>query len=759
MKKILITSCFLLLASTVSAWTEPSQSAPGGNVAPPQRSSGLTNFYIPYFRSATGFLEKSSLTSDGDSATANGNFFITGFLKISGGSPGAGKVLTSDANGQASWVTPAAGTVTGVTASSPLASSGGAAPNLTIGNLPISIFNGGTDASATTFWRGDGTWATPAGGGGTVSWTNITGKPAGFADDTDDVGTSGGGTIGGSGTNNRLPRYTPNGTTLGNSTLTSDGESTEAIGSFNAGSLCVDWICWTTWPAGLTDGDDVGITAETDPGVLTSVKDGVSWAEITGKPAGFADDTDDVGTGGIGEESDPTVIASVKDGVSWSELGGIPSGFSDNVDNIGSSRITENADGSLRVDGGNGYIDIGPKNTSWNHIYTDRPATIFNTAIWTTTGGFSAYSTENLSLQTNGTARLTILSSNGNVGIGTASPAEKLHVTARSLFGTTMVGEVQSGWSVIEDRGSAGLALTPTGSLSLGVNIAESGNVGVGTASPSYKLHVVGDVRSDNVYTDTINSITAGDPLEINYRNTSPTKICATVNCGTVSAYFDTDGNVGIGTASPTAKLDVVGNTNISGFVSIGGSNISGNNFTVNGRATVVDNYSNGSAIGGTGISSAIMYVTNLNSAGDGFMGSGRVGVQGYTNISGGYGILCAGTSGYKCGSFGASWTTTSDGRLKENISTIANSLEKVLKLRGVNYTWKDGRIKGNQVGFIAQEVVGIVPEAVSQDIDGTYTMSYERIVPVLVEAIKELKSENDNLRARIEKLEARIGN
>ncbi len=52
--------------------------------------------------------------------------------------------------------------------------------------------------------------------------------------------------------------------------------------------------------------DDGGITSESDPTVLTSVKDGVSWAEVTGKPAGFADGTDDVG---IASESDPQVDA------------------------------------------------------------------------------------------------------------------------------------------------------------------------------------------------------------------------------------------------------------------------------------------------------------------------------------------------------------------------------------------------------------------------------------------------------------------
>ncbi|MCW5204294.1 hypothetical protein VU12_15310, partial [Desulfobulbus sp. US4] len=71
---------------------------------------------------------------------------------------------------------------------------------------------------------------------------------------------------------------------------------------------------------------------ETDPTVLSSVKDGVSWAEVTGKPGGFADNIDDVG---VSTETDPTVPAAVKDGISWDEVASKPAGFADNTDNIG----------------------------------------------------------------------------------------------------------------------------------------------------------------------------------------------------------------------------------------------------------------------------------------------------------------------------------------------------------------------------------------------------------------------------------------
>jgi hypothetical protein len=96
----------------------------------------------------------------------------------------------------------------------------------------------------------------------------------------------------------------------------------------SSGSASVHWDNLTSVPAGLDDGDDVGITVETDPTVLASVKDGVSWSEVSSRPAGL-DDGDDVG---ITVETDPTVLASVKDGVSWSEVSSRPAGLDDGDD-------------------------------------------------------------------------------------------------------------------------------------------------------------------------------------------------------------------------------------------------------------------------------------------------------------------------------------------------------------------------------------------------------------------------------------------
>ena len=95
----------------------------------------------------------------------------------------------------------------------------------------------------------------------------------------------------------------------------------------------------------------------------------------------------------------------------------------------------------------------------------------------------------------------------------------------------------------------------------------------------------------------------------------------------------------------------------------------------------------------------------------------------------------------------GVNVNSTSDERLKDNIKSIDNPLEKVLSLRGVEYDRND--IEGNphQIGVIAQEVEKIIPELVSESNDGIKSVSYGNITALLIEAIKELKSEIDILK------------
>ena len=100
-----------------------------------------------------------------------------------------------------------------------------------------------------------------------------------------------------------------------------------------------------------------------------------------------------------------------------------------------------------------------------------------------------------------------------------------------------------------------------------------------------------------------------------------------------------------------------------------------------------------------------------------------------------------------------------SDARKKENVAPIENALEKVTKLRGVEFDWKENtdewiytKIK-HDIGFIAQEVQEVEPKLVREGGDGFLGLRDRAIPALLVEAIKELKAELDEARNEIKQL------
>ena len=92
-----------------------------------------------------------------------------------------------------------------------------------------------------------------------------------------------------------------------------------------------------------------------------------------------------------------------------------------------------------------------------------------------------------------------------------------------------------------------------------------------------------------------------------------------------------------------------------------------------------------------------------------------------------------------------------SDKRLKENIKPIESALDKVSKLQGVTFDWiqKEDQILNikEDIGFIAQDVQKVIPELVRENEDGMLSMRHQGIAPILLEAIKELKAEIEELK------------
>ena len=106
------------------------------------------------------------------------------------------------------------------------------------------------------------------------------------------------------------------------------------------------------------------------------------------------------------------------------------------------------------------------------------------------------------------------------------------------------------------------------------------------------------------------------------------------------------------------------------------------------------------------------------------------------------------GSGTIRAGTFNA----TSDLRLKENIHDLSNSLEKICAIRGVEYNWKADETKKLHSGVIAQEVQESIPEAVNTDNEEQYSVNYNAIIGHLIEAVKTLKQEVDDLKGQLKK-------
>jgi hypothetical protein len=132
-----------------------------------------------------------------------------------------------------------------------------------------------------------------------------------------------------------------------------------------------------------------------------------------------------------------------------------------------------------------------------------------------------------------------------------------------------------------------------------------------------------------------------------------------------------------------------------------------------------------------------------------------RIGVGGITNPQA---PLHVAGAVYATGDITAFYT--SDERLKKNIVKIEDALEKVRWLKGVEFTWDKDKIVNlehvgpkpdNDIGLLAQNVEKVFPQAVTEREDGYKAVDYGKLVPVLIEAIKELSYKVNILEAELE--------
>jgi hypothetical protein len=200
-------------------------------------------------------------------------------------------------------------------------------------------------------------------------------------------------------------------------------------------------------------------------------------------------------------------------------------------------------------------------------------------------------------------------------------------------------------------------------------------------------------------------------------------------------------GTLGVGTSSAQAKLEV----QVSGFDGYSGIGIKS---TISGGKLITINQGIAGKLNFTtpGIVDLVTMDFNTN----------RMGIMRSPTS---YTLEVGGTIWANGSTISAGSTVWSDARYKYDIIPLSGSLEDVLKMEGVRYQWRRSEFpdlnfpEGEQIGVIAQEMEKIVPQVVYTGPDGYKSVSYEKLVPVLIEAIKEQQKQIDELKAMLNQL------
>ena len=289
---------------------------------------------------------------------------------------------------------------------------------------------------------------------------------------------------------------------------------------------------------------------------------------------------------------------------------------------------------------------------------------------------------------------------------GIPGPATLINSSSTLLYGNTSSGNALS----VQQLGAGNVASfrTTTGATALFVNAA--GNVGVGTGNPAYALDVFTGTMNAATVTLTSTPAATGNVLTVTGSSTNGNVIQFSNTAGG-SFVFTSGGRVGINKTNPTVSLDVTGSLAVSGTISQGGTPLAASQWTT--------------------LNTNIYYLSNVT--------------IGATTVDPKYTLIVSGNVAVTKDVF----VFYSDERLKTKLGTLENALDKVCSLEGFTYVPNDlARSIGAtdddrvRVGLSAQSVQRVLPEAVGPAPfnDQYLTVQYEKLVPLLVEAIKELK-------------------
>jgi hypothetical protein len=313
---------------------------------------------------------------------------------------------------------------------------------------------------------------------------------------------------------------------------------------------------------------------------------------------------------------------------------------------------------------------------------------------------------------TNGVIRQTITSS-GNVGIGTTSP------------------NTISGYTILDIQN-----VTNGGLIQLGTNGTGYGQLYNNTAEVQLRT-----IASVPLVFGTNNTermrITSGGLLQFSTISTVPTDNNSIYTTSANGLLYIQGGSTGLGLTGSGDRNNAIYINTSTNSISFATNNVA-NRMTITSGGSVL--------IGSTTVNTAValqVYSSGTTSSTYPFSLRNSAGTDNFYIRSDGYGYLQA-----------SSWAYGSDRRMKENISDVENGLDMVLKMKPKHFDYINGQ-KDN-LGFIAQDIQEIIPQAVSvsNQETGMLALKTDFLVPYLTKAIQELSAKNEALIKRIETLE-----
>ena len=452
--------------------------------------------------------------------------------------------------------------------------------------------------------------------------------------------------------------------------------------------------------------------------------------------------------------------------------------------------------GSLTNSGGSIYLDNAQL------IIAKNAAGVYENCFyprWSDNVTYLNYGSGGFNIRSNSSGSAMWMSPEGTVGIGNTAASAKLDVSGSGWFrgdAGALPSSAGQGVRIFSDTSKTNGHVfaynygSNPGPLNLILN-APGGNVGLGTFTPGFPLtfpNTLGDKislygQSGNhfgfgiqggllqIYTDiNANDIAFGFGQSSNFTETMRIKGNGNVGIGTnnptsklevngnaeIDANLLVNGNVGIGTNTPAAALDVAGSgwfrSDSGGLSTNAGSGV--RVFFDANNVGQIFAYSYGSTVGskhlvlqapggfvgiGTGVPQALLHINKATNPDLRFQDTAGSFEMYHETSSAGLICHAVGNSGFFKIQDNGQTFTGSDRRLKKNIFTLENVLDRVVQLRPVRYQMKnepDGAAMN--LGFIAQEVEPLFPEVVSEA-NGYKAVAYANMVSVAVGAIKEL--------------------